>query len=57
MSVTVQALRFHSHLGEDHQPGDQYEVDEADVDNLRNQRMAVPVDEAPTSPIDDEPAA
>lgn len=45
--ASVKALKYHTHAGEEHQAGDVYEVDDADVANLKAQGMAVPVDEAP----------
>lgn len=46
VKVKVEALKFHSNSGADYQVGDTYEVDEAAVDNLVNQGMAVRVDRA-----------
>jgi len=40
MTVTVTALRYHTLRGEEHQPGDRYEVEAEDVDNLQAQGMA-----------------
>jgi uncharacterized Zn finger protein len=42
--VTVEAINYHTNAGEEYQVGDTYEVDEAAVDNLAIQRMAIRVD-------------
>jgi hypothetical protein len=42
--VTVKALKFLTHKGEEHQEGDTFEVDETDVENLKAIGMAAPVE-------------
>jgi len=42
--VTVEALKYHTTAGEEYQIGDTYDVDEAAVENLTTQGMAVRVD-------------
>jgi hypothetical protein len=42
--VTVEALKYHTTAGEEYQVGDTYQVDEAAVENLTAQGMAVRVD-------------
>jgi hypothetical protein len=44
MTVKVEALKYHTNAGKAYQVGDTYEVDEAGVDNLVHQGMAVRVD-------------
>ena len=43
--VTVKALKFFTHKGEEHQEGDTVEVDETDVANLEANGMAARTDE------------
>jgi hypothetical protein len=45
-TVTVKSLRSHTYDGEDRPEGSTYDVPEEAVENLRNQKMAVPVAEA-----------
>jgi hypothetical protein len=44
--VKVEALKYHTNAGEAYEVGETYEVDEAAVDNLVHQGMAVRVDRA-----------
>jgi hypothetical protein len=45
-TVKVEALKYHTNAGEAYDVGDTYDVDEAAVDNLVHQGMAVRVDRA-----------
>ena len=42
--VKVEALKYHTTAGEEYQIGDTYDVEEAAVENLTTQGMAVRVD-------------
>jgi len=44
--VTVEAIKFHTHDGEEYQVGDTYDVDEAAVESLQVQGMAIRTDRA-----------
>ena len=48
-TVTVEALKWHTHNGETHKPGDVYEIEEEYADSVRIQGMAKRVDEKPAA--------
>lgn len=57
MTVRVTALRYHTLRGEEHQPGDVYEVDDQDLGNLQGQGMAAFIESVPepqAAPIETE---
>lgn len=41
VTVKVETLKYHTNAGKEYQVGDTYDVDEAAVENLVNQGMAV----------------
>lgn len=58
MSITMTALKFHTHAGEPHDEGTEYEVEPEAVDNLVAQGMAKrthpepPPEPKPSEPIE-----
>jgi hypothetical protein len=44
-TISVTALKYHTHQGKEHQEGSTYDVDEAQVENLIAQGMAKPTDQ------------
>jgi hypothetical protein len=44
--VTVEAIKYHTHAGEEYQVGDTYDVDEDAVASLQAQGMAIRTDRA-----------
>jgi hypothetical protein len=44
--IAVTTLKYHTHAGQEHQPGDVYTVEADDVANLAAQGMAVPETDA-----------
>jgi hypothetical protein len=45
--ITVTAYRPHTHRGEQHQPGDVYEIEQEDLDSLVGQGMVVANEDTP----------
>jgi len=49
-TVSVTALKYHTHAGAEHHDGDVYDVDAVDVDNLIAQGMVKLTDAPPPPP-------